>query len=104
MPEPLRRPGPRNGRRDRRPRRRGAHSARRRERRRVGGRDRRDGDERSVPRLQSTPLGVCGHRGPRPQVRVWLMINYYTEEWVDEVCRRLLEDKKFRTSARKLNG
>jgi hypothetical protein len=32
------------------------------------------------------------------------MINYYTEAWVDEVCRRLLEDPKFRTAARKLNG
>ena len=32
------------------------------------------------------------------------MINYYTEAWVDEVCRRLLEDKKFIASARKLNG
>jgi hypothetical protein len=32
------------------------------------------------------------------------MINYYTEAWVDEVCRRLLEDQKFRAAARKLNG
>lgn len=32
------------------------------------------------------------------------MINYYTDAWVDEVCRRLLDDQKFRASARKLNG
>jgi hypothetical protein len=32
------------------------------------------------------------------------MINYYTEAWVDEVCRRLLEDQNFRREARKLNG
>jgi hypothetical protein len=32
------------------------------------------------------------------------MINYYTEAWVDEVCRRLHENQRFRTAARKLNG
>jgi hypothetical protein len=32
------------------------------------------------------------------------MINYYTEAWVDEVCRRLLENQRFRATARKLNG
>ncbi len=32
------------------------------------------------------------------------MINYYTKEWVDEVCQRLHEDREFRAAARKLNG
>lgn len=32
------------------------------------------------------------------------MINYYTQEWVDEVVRRLREDEEFRKTARKLNG
>ena len=32
------------------------------------------------------------------------MINYYTEEWVDECCKLLLEDETFRREARKLNG
>lgn len=33
-----------------------------------------------------------------------IMINYYTEAWVDECCKRLREDEAFKRDAKKLNG